>query len=211
MTLYARLTWTVLAAAFTVAPVTVRADQPPANTPSGAVITHHPTLQLSLNRLYARSASWRQALDAVERLGRRVVVVTPKQVTVKDQNNGQLRSFDTDVLAEVQPLAEHATRVDTVVVVINLALFEQMQGALSTIGEMEDDLDRVMAHEVYGHAVPYLLAGNLSGKCADAAPGQRAEHACAIQRENVIRRELNLGTRKDSGVDGLALARRLRH
>ncbi|HEX6165033.1 MAG TPA: hypothetical protein VFZ31_16815 [Vicinamibacterales bacterium] len=197
------------AVVFSVAAVPVRADILPAPL-TGAVVTNNPTLQASLNRLFQRSESWRRAVKAVEAAARRAVVVTPKNVRVKDPRNGQERAFDDEVLAEVQPLAEHETQVDAVVVVINVALLERMQGRFATIGDFEDDLDRIVAHEVYGHAIPYLLAGDLSGKCADPVKGQRAEDACAIRRENEIRSELKLGVRRDYGLDGLAMARRYR-
>jgi hypothetical protein len=209
MTLPLRFAWVVLTTAFTVAVVPLRADDP---TPaSSAIVTNHPTLQRGLDRLFERSAKWRQALEDVARLGRKAVVVTPRHVRVKDARNGRLRGFDEDVLAEVQPFAEQETRVDAVVVVINVDLLERMQGSTSTPRDFEDDLDRVLAHEIYGHAVPYLLAGDLSGKCADPTPKQRPEDACAIKRENEIRAELKLGMRRDYGLTGLALARRFRN
>lgn len=209
MTLPRQLAWAVLTTALTVGAIPLSADKPVTHPPS-AVITNNPILQHSLNRLFTRSESWRHAVRQIETLGRRAVVVTPRNVRVKDPSSGKMRAFDDDVIAEVQPLAEHETRVDAVVVVINVALLERMQGEFSTMGDFEDDLDRVLAHEVYGHAFPYLIAGDLSGKCADPADGQRPEDSCAIQRENVIRAELNLGKRKDAGVGGLTLARRYR-
>ena len=210
MTLARQYAWALLAAALIVASVEVRADKLPSRSATTAVITNHPTLQDSLDRLFARSASWRAALAAVERLGRKAVVVTPKHVQVKDPNSGKIRSFDDDVIAEVQPLAEHETRVDAVVIVVNLDLLGRLHGPLTTIGDFEDDLDRILAHEIYGHAFPYLLAGDLSGKCADPVKGQRAEDACAIKRENEIRAELRLGQRREYGLDGLTMARRYR-
>jgi hypothetical protein len=63
---------------------------------------------------------------------------------------------------------------------------------------------------VYGHAVPYLEAGHLSGRCADPEPGQPATQSCAIQRENVVRAELRLGRRTDAALGGLILAGMLR-
>ncbi|HWI19500.1 MAG TPA: hypothetical protein VNT81_17220 [Vicinamibacterales bacterium] len=210
MTLRRILTWAVMTTAFTVAEIPLRAGQA-GTSATAAVITNNPEIQKSLDRLQKRSAVWRNALAEVEKLGRKAVVVTPKNVRVKDPKNGKLRSFDRDVLAEVQPLAEHETRVDAVVVVINVALLERMLASTDTVGDFEDDLDRVVAHEVYGHAIPYLLAGDLSGKCADPVPGQRAEDACAIKRENEIRAELRLGERRDYGLNGLAMARRSRH
>jgi len=77
--------------------------------------------------------------------------------------------------------------------------------------DFEDDLDRIVAHEIYGHAIPVLMAGSLSANCADPASGQSALTSCAVQRENVIRRETGLGRRLDYGRDSLALARRYRH
>lgn len=208
MTLPHRFAWALLTAVLTVASIPLRADQP---VTSGSVVTNHPILQDSLNRLFARSAAWRAAVKDVERLGRKVVVVTPKNVRVKDPKSGAVRSFDEGVIAEVQPLAENETHVDAVVVVVNLTLLERAQGPLSTIGDFEGDLDRVLAHEVYGHAFPYLLAGDLSGKCADPVAGQRPADACAIKRENEIRADLRLGSRSDYGLNGLTLARRYRN
>lgn len=204
------IAWAVLTTAMTVVTVPVRADKAPRNLSDPAVITNNLTIQQSLNRLFTRSAAWRAAVQEVERLGRKAVVVTPKNVQVKDPGNGRVRPFDADVLAEVQPLAEIETRVDAVVIVVNIELLERMQPSLSTARDLEDDLDRVLAHEVYGHAIPYLLAGDLSGKCADPAPGERAEDACAIKRENLIRAEMRLGQRRDYGLSGLTLARRYR-
>lgn len=210
MVLPRHFSWAVLAAAFTVATTPVRADIP-TKPLTGAVVTNSPILQSSLNRLFVKSESWRRDVKAVEAAGRKAVVVTPKHILVKDPKSGKERAFDDDVIAEVQPLAEHETRVDAVVVVINVALLERMQGTFATPGDFEDDLDRIIAHEVYGHAIPYLLAGDLSGKCADPVKGQRAEDACAIKRENQIRSELKLGNRSDYGLSGLALARRFRN
>jgi hypothetical protein len=211
MTLPRIVAWAVLTTALTVVAVPLRAEDPVAKPANQAIVTNNPTLLKSLNRLFERSASWRTAVLTIERLGRKAVVVTPKHVRVKDPDSGKLRPFDLTVIAEVQPLAEHETRVDAVVIVVNLDLLQSMQGPLTTIGDFESDLDRVLAHEVYGHAIPYLLAGDLSGKCADPRPGQRAADACAIKRENEIRAELRLGERRDYGLDGLTMARRLRN
>lgn len=207
MTLPRQFAWAVLTTALTVASMPVWADKAPA---SRAVISNNVTLQERLDRLFKSSALWRDAATSIERLGRKVVVVTPKNIKVKDPQTGKLGSFDDGVLAEVQPLAEHETRVDAVVVVINLTLLERMRAPGTAQWEFHDDLDRVLAHEVYGHAFPYLLAGDLAGRCADPAPGEKAENSCAIQRENAIRAEMRLGSRTDYGLSGLTLARRFR-
>ena len=178
-------------------------DRPP-------IIVEHPVLAASLARLYAGSPRWREALNAVVNTGRRIVVVTPDKVRVRDDKGGPDKPFDPAVLAEVQPIADEWSRVETVVVVVNVPLFEKLYSDVPPAG-LEADLDRVLAHEVYGHAVPYLLAGHLSGKCADPVRGQRATDACAIKRENEVRSELRLGQRREYGLHGLTIARRFRN
>lgn len=178
-------------------------DRPP-------VLVEHPVLAGSLARLYAGSPRWRAALNAVADTGRRVVVVTPDKVRVRDERGGTDAPFDPDVLAEVQPIADDWSRVDTVIVVINLPLLDKLYSD-ATPADLHADLDRILAHEIYGHAIPYLLAGHLSGKCADPLPRQRATDACAIKRENEIRSDLRLGQRREYGLDGLAMTRRYRH
>ena len=149
-------------------------------------------------------------MNAVQNARRRVVVVTPEMVRIRDANGGPETPFDPDVIAEVQPLPDDWSRVDTVIVVINLPLLDRLYSDASN-ADLEADLDRILAHEVYGHAIPYLLAGHLSGKCADPLPGQRATESCAVKRENVIRNELRLGERRGYGLDGLTIARRFRY
>ncbi|HJU42091.1 MAG TPA: hypothetical protein VJ691_04720 [Vicinamibacterales bacterium] len=188
--------------AFADQPRWTAAERPP-------ILVEHPVLAASLARLHAGSARWRQALDDVVNTGRRVVIVTPDKVRIRDAKGGTDTPFDATVLAEVQPMADEWSRVETVVVVVNLPLFERLYSDAS-IADLDADLDRILAHEVYGHAIPYLLAGHLSGRCADPVPGQRARDACAIKRENEIRSELRLGKRHEYGLHGLTIARRFR-
>ena len=69
------------------------------------------------------------------------------------------------------------------------------------------DLDRILVHEVYGHAFPYLQAGDESGRCPDPAAGERPQDACSIRRENAVRAELGLGRRTDYGLLSLIVGR----
>lgn len=168
----------------------------------------HPALVASVMRLHAGSAAWRQAVEELAATGRRALLVTPDQVRVADAPGAPAKPFDDRVLAEVQPIPGENDTVELVVVVVNVDLLEVLHARNGRMFDLDADLDRILAHEVYGHAIPYLLAGHLSGKCADPAPGQRATDACAIQRENEVRLELGLGRRDDYGLNGLALARR---
>jgi hypothetical protein len=179
---------------------------------SAVLQTDHPALRASLERLWRGSRSWRDTLTALSATGRRAIVLTPDQVVVREPASGENRQFEPDVLAEASPVSDERGFVSAVLVVINLPLIEAIHERRGSLpGEMEVDLDRVLAHEVYGHALPYLMDGTLAGRCPDPEPGQRAADACAIRRENVIRAELGMSRRTDSGLQGLTLAFRGRH
>jgi len=177
----------------------------------GPVTSRHPELRAALDRIARGSASWRAALTALQATGRHAVVVTPDDVVVQDPT-GETAAFDRSDVAAIAPATNGEGHVSAVVVVINVEQIQAAHDRLSSLpGEFHADLERILAHEVYGHAVPLLLAGHLSGRCADPAPGEAAAAACAIQRENVIRAELRLGRRTDAALASLALARAVRH
>ena len=184
-----------LAAAVLAAPLSVFAQE----RADGAIQAWHPVLAASIDRLAAESPSFREALKAVTATGRRAVLITP------DKFDGP---FGADTLAQAEPVTDDQSRVDYVLVVVNLELLHKLSGLPMTAVDFEDDVDRILAHEVYGHAIPYLLAGTLTAKCADPAIGQSASASCAVQRENVVRREMRLGQRIEYGRDSLAIARR---
>lgn len=174
------------------------------------LITTHPVVSDALRRIARGSASWRQAMDALAVAGRPAVIVTPDEIVGRDVARGAL-TFDASDMAEVAPVADRDGRVASVLVIVNVERLRELHDRRgSLIGEFEADLDRVLAHEVYGHAVPYLAAGHLSARCPDPVPGQQATDACAIRRENAIRAELKLGRRTDSAFGSLSLARSLR-
>jgi hypothetical protein len=169
--------------------------------------TENRILQASLERIARGSALWRQALDAVRATGRRALVVTPSDVVMIDANTRERRTLDPGVLAEAIPIVDETSQVPSVVIVVNLRLVQDLHDArLSVPRHFEADVDRILIHEIYGHAVPYLLAGNLSGQCADPRRGESASSSCSIRRENAVRAELGLGHRGDGGLYGLSLA-----
>jgi hypothetical protein len=178
-----------------VAPLSVSAQ----DNSESAIQAWHPVLAASVERLAAQSTSWREAMKAVTATGRRAVLITP------DKFDGV---FEADTLAQAEPIVIDQSRVDVMLVVVNLELLQKLSGLQMTAVDFEDDVDRILAHEVYGHAVPVLLAGTLAAKCADPAAGQSAIASCAVQRENVIRREMRLGQRIEYGRDSLAIAKR---
>jgi hypothetical protein len=147
----------------------------------------------------------------VAKTGGRAYITTPDRVRVVDPRDGSWSSFDESVLAEAVPIPDENLRVDSVVVVVNLPLLEEVHRFSNARMDVEADLDRVLAHEIYGHAVPILLAGHMSGRCPDPLPEQPASESCAIQRENEVRAQLGLGRRTDDGLNSLAMVRSFRH
>jgi hypothetical protein len=171
-----------------------------------AVLATNVEVRAALDRVSSKSALWRDALSSIAALGRHVLVVTPDQVvagTATDRDD----AFDPTTLGEASPVVMSDSSVQTVVVVINVELLRQTYATTGAPAEDFDaDLERVLIHEVYGHAVPYLLAGSLAGRCPDPAPGERARDACSIRRENEVRSEADLGKRSNYGLGGLSIA-----
>jgi len=208
-----RTHFTLVAAAIglvAVLPARARTEAQPA-ADSVPFVARHPELRAALDRIARGSASWRAARTTLAATGRRAVVLTPDQVVVRDSTTGAAAPFDRSTVAEVSPVADRSGNVSNVLVVVNVERMRELHDRRGSLpGEFHADLDRVLAHEVYGHAVPYLEAGHLSGRCADPEPGQPATQACAIRRENVVRAELRLGRRTDAALGGLILAGMLR-
>jgi hypothetical protein len=173
------------------------------------LLTTDRVLQASLARISRGSALWREAFAAVGKSGRRVLVLTSADsvMVVNGPDGRRRRTFDHGVLAEAVPVFDEHFQISTVVIVVNLRLVQQLHDVrLSVPRDVEADLDRILVHEVYGHAVPYLLAGDVSGRCADPQEGESAAEACSIRRENAVRAELGLGRRADPGLYSLKLA-----
>jgi hypothetical protein len=190
----------VVADAFATEPA---AAVPPAQTP---FLTENRILKASLERIARGSALWREALDKLARRGLRVVLITPYDESPWVSNAVQRRMFADGHLAEAVPLVRGDDGVSVVLVFVNLPIIRDAHDArFSAPVHFESDLDRILVHEIYGHGIPYLLVGNLSGRCADPGKNERADLACAIQRENEVRRELGLGRRGDEGLSSLNL------
>jgi hypothetical protein len=72
---------------------------------TSAFATTNPTLQASLERIARKSALWREAADAIQKSGRRALIVTSDQVVVAPAvGERPTDAFDPTVLAEVAPI-----------------------------------------------------------------------------------------------------------
>jgi hypothetical protein len=135
------------------------------------------------------------------------MLVTPADPIATRIAKADREAFDPGVLAEAVPLMDENSQIHVVLVLVNLPLLTAVHDArLSVPVQFEADLDRILVHELYGHSIPYLLAGDLSGRCADPKPGERPSESCSIRRENTVRAELELGRRGDAGLSSLTLA-----
>ena len=180
-------------------------DSPPIGDPP--FLTTNRILQSSLDRIFSGSALWREAVKAVGKTGRHVVLITPADPIAARIAAADREAFDSGVLAETVPLMDEDWQIDVVLVFVNLPLLTAIHDArLSVPLQFEADLDRILVHELYGHGIPYLSAGDLSGRCADPHPGERPSESCSIRRENSVRAELGLGRRGDAGLSSLTLA-----
>jgi hypothetical protein len=169
------------------------------------ILTTNRTLLESLKRISKGSPLWREAMQAVRNTGRQTLVVTPADVVMSGRRDRY--AFDDSALAEAFPVLGEKSQITSVVVVVNLRLMQKSHDSrLSVPRDFEGDLDRVLVHEIYGHAIPYLLAGDLTGRCADPVRGENPSDACSIIRENAVRAELGLGSRRDYGLSSLTLA-----
>jgi hypothetical protein len=190
--------------------------QPRIAPPDAATATHliatDPVVFASLERVAQGSALFRRALQDLQSTDRRIVIVTDRTIGgIDTPGNETSHGLDGSDLAETTPVVDATSRVRAVVVFVNVRLLEQVHASKgSMLGELQSDIDRILVHEVYGHAMPYAIAGDLSGRCPDPWPGQKAADACSIRRENEVRAQLRLGRRSDAGLEGLTLSRRLR-
>jgi hypothetical protein len=197
-----RLTIVVLAlCGLTAVPLSGQRRSAPAgqDVRMGVFVVSDVAVAEALLRLDGGSRSWRAALDSVALRGGSIVVATVRELS------GVPEQFARAELAETMPVVAADSTVRTVMVVVNRELLDRMyRNAGAPWQERDADLMRILIHEVYGHAVPYLLAGHVRGSCPD--PVERGARGCSINRENRVRAELRLGFRRSYDLNGLALS-----
>jgi hypothetical protein len=177
----------------------------------GPIVTTHERFRDAVRSIARTSPLWRTALDSVAARGRTILLLTPDEVIVSDSPAGvPAEGFDESTLAEVSPVLGSDGSVDVVLVVVNYGLLASEHRRLGlSESSLEADLARILIHEVYGHAIPYLIAGASSARCADPLPGEAADRSCSIRRENAVRAEARLGHRSDYALASLDVGARL--
>jgi hypothetical protein len=175
-------------------------------TRSAAILSTQPRLVALVNRLLVRSRTFAREAARVAARGRHITVVARREVPWNAlKRDGEVRYVDGSA-AVALPLSDNDGKVRTFLVVIDYSMLGRLFRKQSLHEQdVETDLTRLLIHEIYGHAMPWLLNGRAGG-CFDPAPGQLPVSACSIRRENRIRKELGLGPRTDFGLDSFAMA-----
>jgi hypothetical protein len=176
---------------------------PPQN---GALHVLDGYLASRLASLEARAPSLGAALDSVRR-GRLIVRLgTPEQTTrVEPWAGARLRParlaqlvarFDTltgavhaiVVQVDLNAIARHRLRE----IPPPAAWFSRAQRQ----ARFDRVVDDILIHEVWGHLVPLVLAGSMSGACRDPVAGEADVNSCVLKRENALRTELGRELRR---------------
>src|SRR5688572_28537599 len=78
-------------------------------------LTRNRILQASLERISRGSALWRDAARAVEKTGRRVLLVTPTDEVISGASDRQVReTLEPGSLAEALPILGHDSQISAV-------------------------------------------------------------------------------------------------
>ena len=130
----------------------------------GVVQVVHPVLAERLAFLEANSPTFKAALDEVR--------ATP----------GAYLALNVNKVPDPLQIAKTLGLEGGILIYVDLAKAELTQ----------DELDTVILHEVYGHAIPVLLEGRT---CDDPAAGAAWSTSCVAEREATILAELGRPTR----------------
>jgi hypothetical protein len=173
---------------------------------SAAILSTQPRLVAVLNRLLARSRTFAREAARVAARDRHITVVARREVPW-DALKRNVHYADGSAAAAL-PLVDGDGKVRNFLVVVDYSMLSRLGSSKHLLKkDIETDLTRLLIHEIYGHAMPWLLYGKAGG-CFDPKPGQLPASACSIRRENRIRKELGLGVRTDFGIESFAMGGR---
>jgi hypothetical protein len=139
------------------------------------IVTPTPEIAEMLSEVEERSPTFREALDAVRADESLSLVVTAGMLP--GEYIGVAFYGDGD-----------HTRVN-----VSLDLGKIAEHKLS-----REQVQEILVHEIYGHAVPYLMTrGQL---CRDPGDGEPYRRSCVAKREAVVMRELGLQPRQTYAI-----------
>ena len=153
-------------------------------------------LRATVVRLRRLSPSFDSAIVAIENSGIPVVIGTAEQL--KDETPPGYRHVDGwQALTAIYPLTADGARrkpINHFAVIVRL---RDLRQALAGANTPEDSarlsryVERVVAHEIYGHLMPQLQLGKTAPvACADPTSGADWYTACVMQRERRVMAQL---------------------
>lgn len=174
----------------------------------GAVRILHPLLAERLRLLESRSPRFRAEMEAL-RQGDLPVYLTTSDPLIDAANGVAVRwRVPDDRLGEFASIHDHQTgMLKALVVRVNLQqitirhrrwVLERgllVERGLTARTHLEEAVDGILIHEVWGHLIPVARAGGLGAHCPDPRPGEKELTSCVMQRENDLRAELGLRLR----------------
>jgi hypothetical protein len=156
------------------------------------------TIAKTITRMRTLSPAFDSAVAALERSGIPVVIGTARQL--KSQlPPGYAQVSGWQAVTAFYPLTPdggRGRRIEHIAVVVRLAALES---ALRTDATTPDDsavveryLERVLAHEIYGHIMPQIAVGKTAPiACDDPTDGDDWYSACVMQRERHVAAQLS--------------------
>jgi hypothetical protein len=173
----------------------------------------HPYLEQRIRSLEARSRRFAEAMEMLRAAPFPIAVGTPEQVMSR-QATGRLALTRAarvgEFTAVADPLDGTVREMHVWVAVDRIArrALGARRGATPAAlrRRLDAQVDAVLIHELWGHAVPVAETGNLAAHCPDPRRGEPPLESCVMRRENDLRAELGLEPRR-----GYPLSARQRH
>ena len=164
-----------------------------------------PFLATRIQLLEERSPQLRAAMDAARAGPIPVVIGTPVQV--QERLGGQLnlaKEIGNERIGEFRARRPdpELPEIDLVVIRVDLTALHRAakRRLIGGTAWLERTTDAIVIHELWGHAVPVLAAGSITGRCPDPRPGEVEAESCVMRRESVLRAELGLSPRKTYSI-----------
>jgi hypothetical protein len=156
--------------------------------PSARITLLDPRIEASVTRLRQGSPSFEQGWRDLERSRKRVVVGEAKQLSklVRPYVPADARWMGVTVMWSM-PGGGGLSRA---AIAIQL---DEVERLFAPLGQerVDREVDRLVAHEVYGHLVPVVQAGGQRGHCGDARRGERQADSCVGHREKRVLDEID--------------------
>ncbi len=165
------------------------------------------TLAATIIHMRKLSPAFDSAMTAIEQSGIPLVIGTARQLR-RELPPGYAQVSGWQALTAFYPLTRTGApgrRIEHIAVIVRLS---GLQSALRTAGSTADDsamfnryLERVLAHEIYGHAMPQIASGETAPIACDDPTGAGDWYsACVMQRERHVEAQISKARRASAAL-----------